>query len=84
MFSNQSLQLQPVGFLDDDPLKQRAKIHGIQVLGSRSDLLDMVRKFNVDEVVIAMPSIGNGAVQEIVDKCRENDIDFREVRGVIL
>ncbi len=84
MFSNQSLQLQPVGFLDDDPLKQRAKIHGIQVLGSRSELLDMVRKFNVDEVVIAMPSIGNGAVQEIVDKCRENDIDFREVRGVIL
>jgi UDP-GlcNAc:undecaprenyl-phosphate GlcNAc-1-phosphate transferase len=84
MFNNQALQLQPVGFLDDDPSKQQAKIHGIQVLGTRGNLLDVVRKFNVDEVIIAMPSIGNGAVQEVVDACRENDIDFREVRGVIL
>lgn len=84
MFNNQSLQLQPVGFLDDDPTKQQARIHGIKVLGPRKSLLDMVRKFNVDEVVIAMPSIGNGAVQEVVDACRNNGIDYREVRGVIL
>jgi UDP-GlcNAc:undecaprenyl-phosphate GlcNAc-1-phosphate transferase len=84
MFNNQSLQLQPVGFLDDDPAKQQAKIHGVQVLGTRRHLLDVVQKFNVDEVIIAMPSIGNGAVQEVVDACRNNDIDFREVRGVIL
>jgi UDP-GlcNAc:undecaprenyl-phosphate GlcNAc-1-phosphate transferase len=84
MFNNQSLQLQPVGFLDDDPSKQQAKIHGIQVLGNRGSLLDVVQRFNVDEVIIAMPSIGNGAVQEIVDACRDNNIDFREVRGVIL
>jgi UDP-GlcNAc:undecaprenyl-phosphate GlcNAc-1-phosphate transferase len=84
MLQNQALHLQPVGFLDDDPLKMRAKIHGVQVLGPRRSLLDMVRKFDVDEVVIAMPSIGNGVVQEILDSCRDHNIECREVRGVIL
>ncbi len=84
MFNNRALQLQPVGFLDDDPAKQRASIHGVRVLGTRRDLLHVIERMNVDEIVIAMPSIGNGVVQEIVDTCEERDIAYREVRGVIL
>lgn len=84
MLHNKNLNLQPVGFLDDDPSKQRARIHGIRVLGTRDELLKFVDKLNVDEVIIAMPSIGNGAVQEIVEMCQQNGITHREVRGVIL
>ena len=84
MFNNQALQLQPVGFLDDDPTKHQASIHGVRVLGPRSRLLDVIDKMKVDEVVIAMPSIGNGVVQEIIDACDERGISYREVRGVIL
>lgn len=84
MFNNQSLQLQPVGFLDDDPAKQKASIHGIRVLGPRSHLLPVIEKMQIDEVVIAMPSIGNGVVQEIIDACDSHGIQYREVRGVIL
>ncbi len=83
MLQNQSLHLKPVGFLDDDPLKQRARIHGVQVLGSRGSLLDVVQRLSVDEVIIAMPSIGN-VVEEMQQICREANIECREVRGVIL
>ena len=83
MLQNHSLQLQPVGFLDDDPVKQRARIHGVQVLGPRRNLLDVVQRLHVDEVVIAMPSIGN-VVEEVARSCREANIECREVRGVIL
>jgi UDP-GlcNAc:undecaprenyl-phosphate GlcNAc-1-phosphate transferase len=83
MLHNKALNLQPVGFLDDDPAKQRARIHGIRVLGTRDELLKYVDKLNVDEVIIAMPSIGNGVVQEIVEMCQQNGIAHREVRGVI-
>jgi hypothetical protein len=38
----------------------------------------------VDEIVIAMPSVGNGAVSDIVQKCEARGIPYREVRGVIL
>jgi UDP-GlcNAc:undecaprenyl-phosphate GlcNAc-1-phosphate transferase len=84
MLRNKTLQLQPVGFLDDDPAKHRASIHGVRVLGSRKQLLEVVEKMNVDEVIIAMPSIGNGVVQEVVDLCQANGIEHRQVRGVIL
>jgi UDP-GlcNAc:undecaprenyl-phosphate GlcNAc-1-phosphate transferase len=84
MLQNQTLQLKPVGFLDDDPQKRRARIHGVQVLGERRQLLDVVKRYDVDEVVIAMPSIGNGVVQEVVDACRDSGIECREVRGLIL
>ena len=49
------------GFLDDDPLKQGARIMGVQVLGSGREAVSVVRHLNrrkptVGEIVIAMPS----------------------------
>lgn len=84
MLHNQALQLQPVGFLDDNPAKKGARIHGVRVLGNRGELMQKIDEMNIDEVVIAMPSIGNGVVQEMVDVCGENGIETRQVRGVIL
>lgn len=84
MMNNKSLQLTPVGFIDDDPLKRHAAIHGVRVLGPRSQLLRLVEQMDIDEIVIAMPSVGNGAVREIVQNCESRGIPYREVRGVIL
>ncbi len=84
MLHNRELQLQPVGFLDDNPAKCGATIHGVRVLGPRNQLLHIVQKMNVDEVVIAMPSVNNGIVQEVMNTCNENGIGYRQVRGVIL
>ena len=83
MLHNQELQLQPVGFLDDNPAKKGARIHGVRVLGTRSELMQKIGEMNIDEVVIAMPSVGNGVVQEVVDVCDENGIGTRQMRGVI-
>ena len=84
MLHNHALQLQPVGFLDDNPSKRGARIHGVRVLGPRSELMQTIDELNIDEVVIAMPSVGNGVVQEMVDTCGKHGIETRQVRGVIL
>ena len=84
MINNKGLHLLPVGFIDDDPQKLRAAIHGVRVLGPRTQLLTLIERLKVDEVVIAMPSVGNGAVHDIVQKCQSQGIPYREVRGVIL
>jgi FlaA1/EpsC-like NDP-sugar epimerase len=84
MLNNRALLLQPVGFVDDDPAKKNASIHGVRVIGCRSDLGSLIEKLNIDEVVIAMPSIGNGVVQEVIATCSAKEITHREVRGLLL
>jgi len=44
-----------VGFLDDDPGKQKRKVHGVQVLGTIQDLEAVVEQYPVDQLIIALP-----------------------------
>ena len=44
-----------VGFIDDDPNKQKQVIHGLPVLGTR-EIIPSCRGKEIEEVIIAMPS----------------------------
>ncbi len=44
-----------VGFLDDDPGKQKRNLLGVPVLGTTRDLEEVVRRERVDQVVLALP-----------------------------
>jgi FlaA1/EpsC-like NDP-sugar epimerase len=57
---------QPIGFIDDDPLKLGQWIHRVRVLGSREDLPGIVTTESPDEVLVAMPSAAAPAVRQIV------------------
>jgi FlaA1/EpsC-like NDP-sugar epimerase len=54
--SNQC-EFSPVGFLDDDDLKTGAYIHGVRVLGNVQVLEDVIEKYEVEAIVIAIPSL---------------------------
>jgi glycosyltransferase involved in cell wall biosynthesis len=45
-------KLQAVGFVDGDPLKTGTTAAGLRVLGSRSDLRDVVERYRIDELLI--------------------------------
>jgi FlaA1/EpsC-like NDP-sugar epimerase len=54
---NPDLGFRPVGFVDDDPRKQRARIdRGLEVLGTTEDLPRVLDDVGPDEVLIAVPS----------------------------
>ena len=75
-----SINLEPVGFLDDDSDKQGKTIHGIPVLGTVDDIHTIKRNF--DEILIALPSIRGEALRRIVDRCRETGLPFRTVPAI--
>ncbi len=60
MQNNPQLGLDPVGFLDDSPAKQRKRIYGVPVLGPLSGLTASVLDYRIDEVIVAMPSATGG------------------------
>jgi len=72
----------PVGFLDDDPAKQRHEIYGVQVIGKVTDLADVLDNHQVDEVIIAIPSAPGRLVRLVNDVCRLKDIPSRTMPGI--
>jgi len=76
------LNLVPVGFLDDDPAKQKHTIYGVKVIGKVDDLPAMIDLHKVDIVIIAIPSAPGQLVRMVNDVCRTKGISSRTVPGV--
>ncbi len=79
---NKQLGLRPVGYLDDDPTKQKRQIHGISVIGKLADLGRVLDHRRVEEVIIAIPSAGGTVVRLVTDICRLKGIPFRTMPGL--
>ena len=68
----QEIQLNPyfsstvIGFLDDDSSKIGRKIEGIKVLGKISEINKLAEAYQIDEVIVAMPSASNEKICNIV------------------
>jgi FlaA1/EpsC-like NDP-sugar epimerase len=76
------LNLVPVGFLDDDPAKQKHVIHGVTVIGKVNDLLPAIDQHDIGEVIIAIPSAPGGLVRMVNDACRLKGIPSRTMPGI--
>lgn len=69
----------PIGFLDDNKQLMGARIHGIPVLGTMDELPQIIDDWNIDAIVIAVPSATNAQMQRIVDLCEQTHVPFRTV-----
>lgn len=67
----------PVGFLDDNKRLRKAKIHDIHVIGKIGRLLKVIIEYDIDMVVIAIPSATNTQMQRVVGLCEKSGIEFR-------
>ncbi len=79
---NPELGLNPVGFVDDDPLKRRQRVDGVRVLGTTEALVDILDEVEPDEVTIAIPSAPGTLRSKVVRACRERGIPVRTLPTV--
>jgi FlaA1/EpsC-like NDP-sugar epimerase len=80
---NPDLRYRPVGFIDDDERKQRARIdRGIEVLGTTLDLPRVLDDVEPDEVLIAIPSAPGTLRAAVVSACRERGVPVRTMPTV--
>ena len=76
------LDLHPIGFLDDDPAKQRHEIYGVPVIGKVTDLAAVLDNQQVDEVIFAIPSAPGKLVRLVTEVCRKKGIPSRTMPGL--
>jgi len=66
-----------VGFIDDDPNKKNALLHGYQVLGKVSDIEYI--KIQFDEILITAPSASGEQIRRIVNLCKSTGKNYKIV-----
>ena len=66
MLDNAHAHYRPVGLVDDDPIKQKIKIHGVSVVGVIEDIPALTRALAADEIVVAIPSASTSLKQRIL------------------
>lgn len=78
---NRQLNLEILGFLDDDPTKIGRKVEGIPVLGATSQLVPIAKRLNVDEVLISMPSAKASQIRKLVDLAQGSALKLKVLPG---
>lgn len=73
---NAGWNLRPVGFIDDDPLKQGKLINGLKVIDSNGSLEKVCREEQVKAVLISSPKIDRDALRRVRDFCRNSEIEL--------
>jgi FlaA1/EpsC-like NDP-sugar epimerase len=79
---NRQVNMGIVGFLDDDPAKQKHNLLGIPVIGKLPDLARALDARPIDEVIIAIPSAPGRVVRLVADVCRLKGVPFRTMPGI--
>ena len=72
---------QIAGFLDDNNNKVNKTIEGVKIYHS-SKLKQLINKYNINELIIAIHTIDNFKKNETVDICLKNHIDVKYVPPV--
>ncbi len=77
--TRQSLRMnyRVVAFLDDAVEKRGAYINGVPVWGTVSLVADAVKRFRIDEIVVATPSASGAEMRGIIGHCRDAGVPFR-------
>ncbi|MGX9133215.1 polysaccharide biosynthesis protein [Rummeliibacillus sp. JY-2-4R] len=72
-------RLKPVAFLDDDPSKVGLEVLGIRVLGGRLQLKQVIESFEVEHILIAIPSMNRKDLANLSQQCLATGIKTQTV-----
>jgi FlaA1/EpsC-like NDP-sugar epimerase len=79
---NRSQPYNAVAYVDDDASLRGKRIHGIPVVGGRYDIPDVIKKYGVDLVAIALPPERAPGLQEVLALTEPAKVPVRLVPGL--
>ena len=68
--NNSNLGYLPIGFIDDNTQKVGRRIHGIPILGTRKELVGLVHKYGIEEILVTVPSAEPVKLNQIIVDCQ--------------
>ncbi|OAI04508.1 polysaccharide biosynthesis protein [Methylomonas methanica] len=72
----------PIIFVDDNHGKYKREIRGIRVAGTVEQIPELVERWNIETVLIAVPSASDQQMRRIVEICENCSVDFQTLPSV--
>lgn len=70
-------EYQVVAIVDDDPHKQKMKLMDIKVCGMTKDIGRIVQEKRIDEIFLAIPSLGKIGIRQMYERCLSTKIPIK-------
>ena len=71
-----------VCIVDDARAKQGSYLHGVKIYGGREAIPELVKKYGVEEIMLAIPSAPAKEIKQILDICKETGCELKRLPGV--
>jgi len=80
--ANPQLNMEPVAFVDDDPIKIGTHIQGLRVLGDSQQIPELVDCHLIQRIIVAMPSVPLKRRREITVICENTGVTTHHLPGI--
>jgi len=71
-----------VCIIDDNPSKRGKYLQGIRIAGGRDDIIAAVKRYSIEEIILAIPSAGPKTTKEILRICNETNCKLKVLPGM--
>lgn len=71
-----------IGFVDDNPQKTGMRLHGLPVLGRSNQLAELIDRYIIEDVIIAIPSAGSSLLRDIIKACEHCKVRFKTLPAI--
>ncbi len=78
--NNSEWKYQPVGFIDNDPLKKGKIINGLSVFDANGSLPDLCRDKDIREILISTRKIPREKLGELREICRSANVELKRAQ----
>ena len=78
ILNNKNLNMQPVGFIDDDGLKIGKRLQGFPILGAFKDLEMLLKKYGIGSLLISFNHKDTEKLQMLKRFCKLNDLHLKQ------
>jgi FlaA1/EpsC-like NDP-sugar epimerase len=68
--------------IDDDTNKWGKYIQGIRVVGGRDKIVECADLYDIDEIIMAIPSVSRAELKKILDICKNTNCKLRSLPGM--
>ena len=69
-------------FIDDDPAKHGKYINDIPIAGGRNEILSAAQAYEIDQIILAIPTITTKDRRDILSICKETGCELMSVPGI--